>query len=105
MSQPPGGDALPGPLRLLGRGAAVLVFVLLVVALGLKISSNADKQLIRLGEWIWPGYANELRMDPERPECDLEEIDATIASCPPPGEEGAGGSEGTGKKKKGVRVR
>ena len=54
MSQPPGGDALPGPLRLLGRGAAVLVFVLLVVALGLKISSNADKQLIRLGEWIWP---------------------------------------------------
>ncbi|MFK7927840.1 MAG: TRAP transporter large permease subunit [Myxococcota bacterium] len=73
---------LPGPLRTFAKVAAVLVFVVLVVALGLKISSNLDKQLIRVGEWVWPGYANELRMDPDEPDCDVEDLDRQIAECP-----------------------
>jgi len=66
---------LPGPLRTFAKVAAVLVFVVLVVALGLKISSNLDKQLIGVGEWVWTGDANELRMDQDQPECELEDLD------------------------------
>ena len=97
MSDSHGGTPKSALLRLLARVAAVLVFVGLVLALGLKVSTNADKQLIRLGEWIWPGYANELRMDPEKPDCVLEEIDAKLASCPdqPEGAAAAPATDGT----------
>jgi TRAP-type C4-dicarboxylate transport system permease large subunit len=82
---------LPLGLRVLTGAAAVLVFVALLVALGLGISPNVDTQLVRLGEWFWPGYANELRMEPREPTCDLAELDAKLATCPAnePGEPGA----------------
>ena len=81
-------EELPGPLRPVPPVAAVLVFVALLVALILGISPNIDTQLVALGEWIWPGYANELRMDPEPPDCDLADLDQRLAACP---EEGAAG--------------
>ena len=71
-------NEVPGPLKPLTGASGVLVFALLVVALVIGVSPNIDSQLVRLGESMWPGYAAEIRKDPNQPDCDLEAIDASI---------------------------
>jgi TRAP-type C4-dicarboxylate transport system permease large subunit len=76
--------------------ASVLVLGALLIALGLGVSPNIDTNLVQIGEWIWPGYASELRFDPEKPDCDLADIDAKLAACPAGGEAPAEGTPAGG---------
>ena len=82
----------PAPLRSLSAAAAVAVFATLVASLVLGISSNVDSQLVSLGDYIWPSYALEIRKDPAKPDCDLEDLDKKLETCDASG--GAGSAEG-----------
>lgn len=82
-----GGPA--GPLdRLLGP-VAVVVLGLLFAALSVGVAPNLDTRLVGIAEDVWPGYASDLRADPEPPTCDLESLNQRLQSCPPPGQEAA----------------
>jgi TRAP-type C4-dicarboxylate transport system permease large subunit len=67
------------------RVASVGVLVVLVASLIAGLAPNADTRLVGIGEALWPGYASELRVDPQPPECDPAELRARAATCPAPG--------------------
>jgi TRAP-type C4-dicarboxylate transport system permease large subunit len=72
-----------------------LIFGVLLVALLVGIAPNVNTVVVQAGEVAWPGYAKDLRVDPEEPECSLEELDVKLESCPTDGEgnEEAGGTD------------
>ncbi len=65
----------------LTRIASVGVFAVLVVTLVVGVAPNFDTRLVELAETAWPGYAADLRSDPEQPECDLEGSEARANAC------------------------
>lgn len=76
-----------GPKGIGSRAATLLVFAALTLALAAGVAPSADARLVGIGERIWPGYAANLRRDPEPPDCQVEELDAKLEQC---GEPGAG---------------
>ncbi len=71
-----------GPLdRLLGP-VAVVVLGLLFAALSVGVAPNLDTRLVGIAEDVWPGYASDLRADPEQPTCDLVALSRRLESCP-----------------------
>lgn len=89
-------DELPPLLRAVTRGATVLLLLGLVVALAVGIAPNASTRVVALGEGLWPGYAAELRADPEAPACDPAELEARLAACPAEAPEGGRDAHPTG---------
>jgi len=81
------------PLRFVNPVATSLILVALLVALGVGIAPNLDTRLVEIGESIWPGYASELRRDPQPPDCDLDEAKAKLETCPPEGAAPRAGAE------------
>jgi TRAP-type C4-dicarboxylate transport system permease large subunit len=67
------------------RGVSVLIFSILFLALFAGMAPNVSSRLVAVGEGLWPGYAKDLRQDPVEPECELEQLEAEVALCPPDG--------------------
>ncbi|MFT7520687.1 MAG: hypothetical protein ACI9MC_002838, partial [Kiritimatiellia bacterium] len=87
---------LPGPLRFLSAASAVVVFIGLIAALVFGISSNVDSQLVKLGETFWPGYASEIRTEPDSPTCELEDLAKQVEECAPEEAGSAAPTDGAG---------
>ncbi len=78
MSSPPAHS--PGWLP---RLVAALLFVVLTTILLQQTADKIDARLVQAGDALFPGYALELRNDPEPPACDLDEARKTLATCVP----------------------
>jgi TRAP-type C4-dicarboxylate transport system permease large subunit len=63
------------------RAATLLIFAALTLALAAGVAPSADARLVGIGERLWPGYAANLRRDPEPPDCELEQLDAQLEQC------------------------
>ena len=63
---------------LISIGIFVLLFCTLVFGLGPSLSAR----LVLIGEKIWDGYAQDLRYDPVKPECDLADLEIQLQTCP-----------------------
>ena len=70
-----------GPLRVLPAVATVAILGTLLLASIVGIAPNVDTRLVELGEGIWPGYASELKTDPEPPDCNVEEVRSRLDNC------------------------
>lgn len=75
-----GHDGLPG--RRITQIASVAIFLALLWTLLVGIAPNVNTRIVQTGELFWPGYAAQLRTDPEAPTCDLAEIDQQLQACP-----------------------
>ncbi|RME21505.1 MAG: hypothetical protein D6798_17970, partial [Deltaproteobacteria bacterium] len=73
------GGAGRGPTQI----ASVLIFAGLLLTLVVSIAPNVNTVVVEIAEVMWPGYASELRGDPEPPDCSVEELDEKLAACPP----------------------
>ncbi len=76
------------------RIASVLIFGILLITLVVGIAPNVNTVVVQFGEVQWPGYAKDLRSDPEEPDCVLEDLEEQLKSCPADGGaavEGGGG--------------
>ena len=73
--------------------ASVVAFAVLALTLVIGIAPNFDTRLVGLAELAWPGYAADLRKNPEAPDCALEDLKTQLATCPTDGTtaEGKGG--------------
>ena len=71
------------------RAATLAVFAVLTLALAAGVAPSADARLVGIGEQLWPGYAANLRRDPEPPGCDLEQLDEQLERCGGAGQEAA----------------
>lgn len=85
------------PLRAIIPVATVFVLGANLLTLVVGIAPNFDTRVVDLGEAIWPGYAAELREDPQPPDCDLEDLKKQVAACPADGAAPAGGDPFGGK--------
>jgi TRAP-type C4-dicarboxylate transport system permease large subunit len=70
-----------GLLGLVARAAASLAVGVLALSLFLGVAPNLDTRLVELGERWWPGYAKDLREQPDEPSCSVSEIEAQVAAC------------------------
>ena len=61
---------------------ALGIFGLLFCALLFGLGPSLSARLVLLGEKVWEGYAQDLRYDLALPECDLQELENKLASCP-----------------------
>ena len=61
---------------------ALGIFGVLFCALLFGLGPSLSARLVLIGEKIWEGYAQDLRYDAEVPECDLQELEAKLESCP-----------------------
>jgi TRAP-type C4-dicarboxylate transport system permease large subunit len=69
------------------RAAAGGILLLLTLALVVGVAPNADARLVGIGERLWPGYAANLRRDPQPPDCQVDEIQERLDRCLEAGEE------------------
>ena len=60
---------------------ALGIFGVLCCALLFGLGPSLSARLVLIGESVWDGY-QELRYDPEVPECNLQELETKLASCP-----------------------
>jgi len=65
----------------LSRLITPAVLVVLGGLLMLETADKVDAKLVALGDQIWPGYALDLRRDPQAPLCDLAEAEQKKATC------------------------
>ncbi|MCA9567172.1 MAG: TRAP transporter large permease subunit [Myxococcales bacterium] len=65
------------PSSLLTGALGLVLLVVLVVGL----APNASTRVVSLGESVWPGYAAELRLDPEAPDCDAAVLARNADTC------------------------
>lgn len=63
------------------QAVSVFIFIILAVSLFLGMGPNLSAKFVRLGEDIWPGYAENLRSDPIPPDCSIEEIEEKQKTC------------------------
>ena len=61
---------------------ALGIFGVLFCALLFGLGPSLSARLVMIGEGVWDGYAQDLRYDPEAPECDLQELEAKLSTCP-----------------------
>ena len=61
---------------------ALGIFGVLFCALLFGLGPSLSARLVLIGEGIWDGYAQDLRYDPDVPECDLQELEAKLETCP-----------------------
>ena len=61
---------------------ALGIFGLLFCALLFGLGPSLSARLVLLGEKVWEGYAQDLRYDLDIPECDLQELESKLATCP-----------------------
>ena len=61
---------------------ALGIFGVLFCALLFGLGPSLSARLVLIGEKIWEGYAQDLRYDADVPECDLQELEAKLESCP-----------------------
>ena len=61
---------------------ALGIFGVLFCALLFGLGPSLSARLVLIGEEIWEGYAQDLRYDPDAPECDLQELESKLESCP-----------------------
>jgi TRAP-type C4-dicarboxylate transport system permease large subunit len=64
-------------LTLLAAGLALVIMVLRLVV---GIAPNFDTRVVGLAEVVWPGYAQDLRQDPEKPDCVVDDLREQLAS-------------------------
>ena len=84
----PSRDSLPGmsapeSSSLLTRVVTAVVLFVLSLVLLLGLADKIDARLVGFGEDAWPGYASQLRNDPEPPVCDVEQAKAALETCIP----------------------
>ena len=79
---------------LLTRAVTVVVLGVLSLVLLLGLADKIDARLVGLGEELWPGYASQLRLDPEPPICDLDQAQAALETCIPDHQDGDGDGDG-----------
>ncbi len=60
---------------------ALGIFGVLFCALLFGLGPSLSARLVLIGDSIWEGY-QELRYDPEPPECDLQALETQLQSCP-----------------------
>jgi TRAP-type C4-dicarboxylate transport system permease large subunit len=63
------------------RTAALLAVGVLLLSLFLGVAPNLGTRLVELGERWWPGYARDLREDPEAPSCSVQELEVRAEAC------------------------
>jgi len=81
----------PAQTGLIGRAITAIVLATLALVLVLGVADKIDARLVAWGEQTWPGYAMQLRTDPEPPLCDLETVRAQVETCVPDTPAGGGG--------------
>ena len=64
--------------QIISIGIAALLFCALLFGLGPSLSAR----LVLIGGNIWDGYAQDLRYDPEMPECELSTLQSRLKECP-----------------------
>ena len=69
------------------RVITVLLFGALIVALAIRLAPNLGTRVVGVGELLWPGYAADLRQDPEKPKCNLQDLEQRLQQCPAQGAE------------------
>lgn len=69
------------PYDRLIKTVSVCIYAMLALSLFLGMGPNLSAKVVRLGEDIWPGYAEHLRTDPTPPDCSVEEIDTKLQAC------------------------
>ena len=77
------------PLKLLVPLTTLTVLFANLLILLVGIAPNFDTRIVDAGERFWPGYAAELRKDPQAPDCDMAELEKQLAACPAEGTETA----------------
>ena len=65
----------------LSRLITPAVLIVLGGLLMLETADKVDARLVSLGDRVWPGYALELRRDPQPPLCMLEDAEQKKATC------------------------
>jgi TRAP-type C4-dicarboxylate transport system permease large subunit len=70
------------PLRPLLPLATLFILFANVLTLLVGIAPNFDTRIVDVGEAMWPGYAADLRDDPEKPDCDLPALQEQMKACP-----------------------
>jgi TRAP-type C4-dicarboxylate transport system permease large subunit len=78
----------PHPLKPLVPFATLVVLLANLLILVVGIAPNFDTRVVDIGERLWPGYAAELRKDPQVPDCDVAALEKQIAACPAEGSTG-----------------
>jgi TRAP-type C4-dicarboxylate transport system permease large subunit len=82
------------PRPFLSRLITPAVLIVLGGLLMLETADKVDGRLVSLGDDLWPGYALDLRRDPQPPLCVLEEAEQKKATCvqgaPAPSPSGSG---------------
>lgn len=76
-------SASPARTALLPRLVGLALLAVLGLILLQQTADKIDARLVQLGDAAWPGYAMELRQDPQPPACDLDKALATQATCVP----------------------
>ncbi len=66
----------------LTRLVSVFIFLGLLTTLLVGLAPNVNKKIVDTAEVMWPGYARDLRADPEKPECLLDDLDKQLEACP-----------------------
>jgi TRAP-type C4-dicarboxylate transport system permease large subunit len=74
----------PASTGLLDRLLSVLLGLLLAVVLVTGLAPNTSTRVVGLGESVWPGYASELRADPQAPDCDVDATRQRAETCVEP---------------------
>lgn len=64
--------------QIISIGITALLFCALLFGLGPSLSAR----LVLIGGSIWDGYAQDLRYDPEVPECELSALQSQLQECP-----------------------
>ena len=69
----------------LTRLVSVFIFLGLLTTLVVGLAPNVNTKVVGVAELLWPGYAQDLRSDPDKPECTLDELDVQLKECPADG--------------------